>query len=359
MRTLIVTVSCLLLSTQAWAISDAGSFSPTSFKIPIESVVLNNAAGNADTIIYSCAPSGAKDCVVDLADAAAVASLFTNIEADLLPGMTYTKIGFSSCPPNSPPGACTNNSAKVKGTVMINGTAYYTTSGTNPLTTDSSKLDYATIVNPSGTFGAGGALPKAITPMNGDMIELNAFFSLRSLAKAAINQPTTGGPLMGACTDRSQSTSLVCTSYGIDLVAYQGAVAPTLEDYLLSPSVSDATQASLDIQLLVDGNGKPFGGFFRDYLTASSVLFFGYSADPTIHTIDWGGGAFLFPIADNGVVADAGVDGYLLKTPGSSSDSCGFQFANFELATHTGTLSACLPFGDMGILMDPYLATKQ
>jgi hypothetical protein len=83
------------------------------------------------------------------------------------------------------------------------------------------------------------------------------------------------------------------------------------------------TQASLDIQLLLDANDKPFGGFFRDYFSPGSVAFFGFSGDPTIHTLDWG------------------------------------EFPTFELATHVGAFSACSAFADMGVLTDQYLATKQ
>jgi hypothetical protein len=353
MKTTTWMVAALLLSSTAYAGVDEGSFAPTSFKVPILSIVLQDSTAAIETRIpiYTCTPSATNDCFVDLADSAAISTLFGNLDVDAMPGSFDTLI-VSNCAV----GANVNPEQLprlVKGSVVINGTTYYTAAGANPLTTDQSMQGYASVVVPAMARGGGGCspvsspLPQRVTVQNGMTVELSAFFSLKNLAKAGLNQPMNGGNIQGACTDRTMSTSVVCTSYGVDLVAYQGTTAPTVESYLVSPDAANPSKASANFLLLIDSAGKLFGGFFRDYFTATSVPFERAPGQP----IGWGGG-FMFPIVENGI-GDGGVPTYVLQSP-ASNNMCGVKFSAWERQTHTSTIYYCDT-----MMSGPYLATEQ
>ena len=64
----------LALPAVAFAEPGEGSFTPASLLVPIRRVTLEGSGGS--TSIYTCDPTGGKDCLVDVADNTALAQLF-------------------------------------------------------------------------------------------------------------------------------------------------------------------------------------------------------------------------------------------------------------------------------------------
>lgn len=328
----------------ARAAQGEASFTPSSFVMPIYSIML--ARGLTTNVpLYRCAAStafapppgggarpapgdaGPSDCMVDMADEAALANLFA-APAEIPPG-TYDSIVV---------GTCENSSAfvaKLQGSVVREGVTYYTTPGPAVVSTSPEDLGYVSI----NYLGCGNTvkLSPPLTVAAGDTITVNAFFTLQNLAWVLGNL----SPGLGGCAEAPAGGFSVCSGLPV-LVGYIGAVAPSLDAYYITEDPSDvlATKAAGQVLLLSSG-GEPFSGFLRRVYSHDSVDP-SVSYDVPLREISRnvsGGDAGAEP-AD--AASDAGglvpsYDIFAIGDPAEDVTKYRVRFPRFELRDHDGT----------------------
>jgi hypothetical protein len=330
-RKIVVYAACLCaVSTTAFAATGESSFTPASLLVPLQSVVLLGP-NNANAELYRCGSTGAgaganldlddaglpsmpeDACLVDMADNAALAALFDHA-IDVKPG-TYDQVLVSLCVGTT----ATGYASFVKGSVELNGTTYYTASGTQVLTTHASHQGYVRVEYAG--CASGMPLPAPVTVEDGDEIQINAFFTLQNIAWAQLSG---NGP--GGCTRNAANTLQVCTSYPIP-VAYIGTTSPALSILYVTENQSDlsAAQAGGQMLLLRDPAGDVFGGFSRRLYSASSV-------QPSVN----------YDTAIKSVHTNAPNPGYTITTFGGGSQEMPIEFyirfPAFVPETHNGML---------------------
>jgi hypothetical protein len=355
-----IAVCSLAMTSTAFANAGESSFTPTSLYVPVRFVMLGSSTSlSQSSVLYRCASerdpsippdagsggSGggagtiaddgdagtevlADDCLVDMADDAALAALFGSM-IDINPG-TYDEINFQQCVGGAP-----GYSSFVKGQVELNGQTWYTTSGDAVLTTSAAENRHVQI----DYFGCGSTikLPHAVTLAAGDTVNISAFFSLRNLGWAIMSNQ--GAP--GGCTLDSQYHN-VCTGYPIP-IASLSTDAPSLQTYFITEDQTDtlADKASGQMLLLIDNTGIAFGGLSRRLYSAHSTVP-SVNYDTPIKTLTRSSDMLSYFIENYGGGGPNGpVDFYV-------------RFPTFELQTHNGTMTE-----SDGVTMVDYRAVLQ
>jgi|GEM_PF-1754382 len=356
---LVVAAAASLVSGRASAAHGESSFTPASLVTPIVYVELSRStpgspsdpAPSRPQSLYTCAameayaaqqqgggagaPSGAPisaadvaaQCMVDLADDAALGALFAGeheIEA-----ATYDTIRVSTCVESG-------YEVKIKGTVLLGGVTYRTTAGADPLALGDAfagdDADYVTVQHSGCSFSY--SLPTPVRIAAGDAVTVSALFSLKDVAWGALG----ANGIFGGCAGTFGGHA-VCTSYPT-ILPYVGSVAPTLETYHVSvdPDDLDGARASGQVLLLSDAAGLMIGGFTRRYLSELSPA----------HGLN-----FDTPLKAIGTNADGT---YMIENYGSTADGPGYlRMPHFERATHAGTME----FPQDGKPSIPYRAVRQ
>jgi hypothetical protein len=321
------------------------SFTPTSFVMPIYSIMLARGL-TVNVPLYSCRTSpaatsgsdvtlpaegdaGTTDCLVDMADDAALTQLFRE-PADIPPG-TYDSIVVMTCENSSA------FDAQLKGSVVLEDVTYYTTavapfSSTNPADHGYTSINYA---------GCGNTvkLSPPLVVEEGDSITVSAFFTLQNLAWVLGNF----SPGLGGCAAAPGGGSSVCSGLPV-LVGYIGAAAPSLDAFYITEDPNDLLGAQAAGQvLLLSAGGEPFSGFLRRV----------YSHDSTTPSVSYDvplreitknadvpldGGA---PLDASASTLDGGTattyDVYAIGDPAEDPTRYRVRFPRFELQSHTGT----------------------
>jgi hypothetical protein len=344
-RSLLLAAAYLSITSSAFAAPGESSFTPTSLLVPLQSVRLLGP-GNGGADLYRCPSTGPASpldlddagvpvmpedsCLVDMADNAALAALFDH-DIDIPPG-TYDTVLVSLCVANG----ATGYSSYVKGSAELNATTYYTASGSQVLTQHADqqgyvRLDYA-------GCASGVPLPAAVTVADKDEVEINAFFTLKNIAWAALS-----GNGIGGCTANDGNTQTVCTSYPIP-VTYVGNTSPTLDTfYVTEDPTNDALAAKAGGQMLLlrDPVGHVFGGFSRRLYSPTSV-------QPSVN----------YDTAIKSVHDNTPNVGYTITTFGGGSVEVPIEFyirfPAFVPETHNGTLERANGLSDV-----PYRAVLQ
>ena len=340
--------AALLPAGSAHAMPGVSSFTPESFVMPIYSIMLARGL-DVNIPIYSCTPdpvaagdagvpSGADagaphDCMVDMADEAALAALFS-APADIPPG-TYDSIVVMTCAAGD-----TSFVAKTLGTIDLEGTTNYTTSGVPAISTNLADKDYASI----NYAGCGNTVKLAppVTVSEGDTVTVNAFFTLQNLSWVLGNS----SPGLGGCAVVPGGDPNVCSGLPV-LVGYVGSAAPTLDAYYITENQNDLTGAEAAGQVLfLSAGGEPFSGFLRRVYSHDSIEFPSVSYDVPLRDITRNTGAP--PIADAGelpdaaALDDAGVpvtyDVYAIGDPFQDLTKYRVRFPYFQMRDHNGTL---------------------
>lgn len=365
-----VCLAATLSSSAADAAPGESSFTPTSFLMPIRSILLAQARVGTGfdnpAPLYDCTPGQAPgtasdagvsgepadaaapvDCLVDMANPAALAALFSKT-ADIAPG-TYDSIVVMQCQNEG------SFVAQVKGSVELEGGTYYTTSDTNVISATPGDLDYASI-----TYGGCASTVKISPPVTvagGESITVNAFFTLQNLSWVLDHN----SPGLGGCAVAPAGGQNVCSGLPV-LVSFLGTAAPTLDSYYITEDPTDllAAKAGGQVMLLSSG-GEPFSGFLRRVYSHDSVQPSG-SYDVPLREIskntegadagtDSGAGA-----ADAGLVAGPrpSYDVYAIGDPAQDTSKYRVRFPHFELGDHNGTL-----FTVNGTASAPYRAVKR
>jgi hypothetical protein len=354
------------------------SFTPTSFVMPIYSILLTHGL-TVNVPLYTCTPGtpappppssdagpgdagpgsadagGLRDCLVDMADATALHNLFA-APADI-PAGTYDSIVVMSCLPTAP-GVQGNFDAQVKGSVDLEGETYYTSAGDPVISTNPADLGYATI----NYAGCGGSVSLAtpVTVHTGDTVTISAFFTLQNLSWVLDNL----SPGLGGCAVAPAHAHSVCSGLPV-LVGYVGAAAPTLESYFITEDPEDlsATTAAGQVMLLTSG-GEPFSGFLRRVYSHDSQLNPHVSYDVPLRLITPNPLALVDTDAGLGdagpdaAASDAGTpasyDIYSFGDHLENPNTYRVRFPQFRLGDHDGTLST-----DDGAHEYPYRAVKR
>jgi hypothetical protein len=329
----------------ARAAEGEASFTPTSFVMPIYSIMLANGL-TTNVPVYQCpasaafapppggivapaADAGASDCRVDMADEAALANLFSTPAA--IPPGTYDSIVVGTCESNSA------FVAQLQGSVVREGVTYYTTSGEDVVSTNPADLGYVNI-NYSGC-GNTVKLSPPLTVEAGDSITVSAFFTLQNLAWVLGNL----SPGLGGCAVAPAGSFSVCSGLPV-LVGYIGAAAPTLDAFYITEDPSDilATKAAGQVLLLSSG-GEPFSGFLRRVYSHDSTTP-SVSYDVPLREISKNAspGPDAGPEATDAAASDAGsaapsYDIFAIGDPAQDVTKYRVRFPRFELRDHTGT----------------------
>lgn len=314
----------MVLSSSAsivFASSTASSFTPTSIKIPIRAINLMRDDGD-DGVVYSCEGETDSECLVDIADTSALEAL-TEEALSSIPVGTYNKIQVATCEQDGG-----SYDAYVKGSTTISSTTYYTSSGSDPLTTSSGSLDYAK-VSFSGC-SAEYTLPSELTLNTGDSIQISLFIALENIAWGELSTST----IPSGCINGTSNS--VCLSYP-HVVPYVGSTTPSLETYYVDDTADGGT-AGGQILLIIDSEDNILGGFARRLFDSTSGATFGTYDTPLKTTIDNGNGT------------------YTVEATGDSATGPGYiKFSAFERATHSGSYTTPINSGGP----HTYTATKQ
>lgn len=293
--------------SKVFAAANENSFTPTSILVPIRSITLESASRDLVSEIYRCPGNSDSTCYVDVADDAALANLTKS--ASVTEG-TYSILYVGTCE------EATSYTAKVKGSVSLNGVTNYTTANANPLSTSIGDLDYTTVTY-SGC-GRRYVIPGGLSVSNGASIQFNVLMAITNIAWA--NKSTATIP--SGCF--SNSSASVCMAYP-DIVPYVGTDTPSVQTYHINETAQAGTSGG-QILLLFDQASNFIGGFARRLFSQTSEIQFA-SYDTGIAKFETNG---------NGT--------YLVSDYGNSNDgsSPALRFPAFELQNHSGTLDAPL-----------------
>jgi len=277
------------------------SFTPISMLVPITDISMDSAS------VYSCKGTEA-ECYIDLSSQTDLDKLSANTK--VLEGK-YKEFRISTC----------NDYAtyheKIKGSVKVGNTTYYTTDDGSVLTTDASKLDYVTVTNTgSGGCSSGVSIPGGATVKANETIKISMFMSTKNIAFAG---PVTAASGSGGCVNSTNNTKSACFT-GVSLAPYVGETAPVFESYKITHEKSGPGQ----LQLLFDASGSFIGGFAKKYYDGAAA----------------GSNGYVTPIQ----TFTANADGtYYIQTFGGGSNKGPIDhlttFANFKRATHQGTVN--------------------
>lgn len=296
---IILTIFLLLNSYAAFADTNEKSFTPDSILVPILEISLEGGGP-----IYEC-PGTGDECLVDIADPAALAALTAvslAAESSIEVG-SYTTLKVGNCKSEG------SYDAKVRGAVNLGGTDYVTSSGAAPLTATLGDIDYATV-----TFSGCSSeypIPGGLEVIEGEAVTINVFAALTNIAWGNLGTST----IPSGCV--SNGSASVCLSYP-DVVPSVGATSPALERYHISDDNRAANTAGGQILLIFDGADNLLGGFNR--------RFFSETSQETI-----GGFDTPFRLFSNNSDGTVNFENF-----GGSNDSSDSVFTDFQRVSHSG-----------------------
>lgn len=298
----------LLIPLNSFAGTNESSFTPTSVLVPIRGISLGGGEE-----LYSCSGTG-DDCLVDIADPVSLAAITAS--ASISAG-SYATIRVSSCKDEG------SYTAKLKGAVALGGSAHYTTSDANVLSTDINDLDY-TSVEYSGCSNE-FSIPGGLVVEEGTPVTLNLFATLSNIAWA--NKSTATVP--SGC--KSSGTASVCMAYP-DVLPSVGDRTPTLETYHIAAGGELEAKAGGQLLLIFDDSDNLLGGFGRRLFSETSA--------PMVANFDT-------PLR----FASKNGDGTLtLADYGSTADSSTMTYDSFKRESHSGIFSCPDDCGGSGPL---------
>ena len=313
-------LSAFLPAAPASAAPGEGSFTPTSYVVPVRQIALYSEPGHIYTTLWSC---GTSLCEVDFADPASIASVLGEITSEVTPGV-YQGLAFQTCGEGE-----TGFEIAVRGSVTLGGTLYQTTNGAVPLTTDATTAAATRVPHAGCALEFPFASPQLIQPDR--ELSLQAGFTIRNAGFAST------GDIGGWDGCVRGTTGSVCVA-SPSLVMAPAEQTLRLESYLISEDVTDETGATAGGELLmvVDSASVPFAGFSRRFYSETSVF-------PTV--------LYDTPFGECLPAADGTVS---IKTYDSGGATYRSWFPAFQRTNHTGTLT--LPDGTTTI---PYRAYRQ
>lgn len=254
-RIFYVLACCLgINSFSVFAAENQGSFTPVSLLVPIEGICLSPDGNtqNATDLIYGCGGS-VEECTVDLADKEAIKQKIVG-NGELRKGdYNWIRVCYKGEQEGKWP-------LKVKGTVDLGETTYYTTSKEYPLSASKSNYGYTTITMTGNCVMY--PLPGTLHVSERGEASVKVFVNIKNMAFASFLEPVhLGDGCKEGGSNEEEDIQKVCVNTP-DFMPYLGDVKPTLEKYYISETGS-RDGVSGQILLIVDEGNKPFMGSFR------------------------------------------------------------------------------------------------
>lgn len=245
-----------LPAAPASAAPGEGSFTPTSYVVPVRQIALISEPGHIYTTLWSC---GTSLCEVDLADPASISAVFGEITSGVSIGV-YQGLAFQTCGEGE-----TGFEIAIGGSVTLGGTLYQTTGGAVPLTTDATAAAATRVPHAGCAMEFPFATPQRVQPNL--ELSLQAGFTIRNAGFASTGD--IGG--WGGCL--ASATGSVCVA-STSLVMAAATETLHLESYLISEDVTDETGATAggELLLVMDSADVPFAGFSRRFYSETSVF---------------------------------------------------------------------------------------
>ena len=314
-------LSAFLPAAPASAAPGEGSFTPTTYLVPVRELAIYSEPGHIYTPLWRC-PDTAIRCYFDFAAATPFGDLLDGLEVEI-PAGVYHGLAIKTCNAGE-----TSSEVQVAGSVTLGGRSYFIFDET-PLR-DDVEYSHLTVIPYQGcAMEFPFASPQLIQPDR--ELSLQAGFTIRNAGFAST------GDIGGWDGCVRGTTGSVCVA-SPSLVMAPAEQTLRLESYLISEDVTDESGATAggELLLVTDSASVPFAGFSRRFYSETSVF-------PTV--------LYDTPFGECLPAADGTVS---IKTYDSGGATYRSWFPAFQRTNHTGTLT--LPDGTTTI---PYRAYRQ
>ncbi len=327
----------LNLRRQRTLVTDTLSFTPTSFKLPIMKITIAKSDGTEEQNIYKCAAATEAECLVDLADQAALDALATAAGKAAVREGAYERISLYTCADGA--SGTTATVAYVTGTAEFQGQTWRSDA------TAESGVDSSGTGAPAETQVGNWScatknvlLKPAATVVKDAEIQLSVVVD--NTFAAQFGTAISSGK--GGCKTVGDSGDGICVTYPA-LLPFVGAEAATMKRFVVTHHEADAVadavfdDAKANALVLVgtDAAGKGFMSMGREYYSETS-------AQPTNNTgapldATYGGPTYITSTDFETFVANA--DGSIAFEQGGSEDANAAVFTAFKLEAHEGTVT--------------------
>ena len=249
-------------ATNLFASAGNLSFNPTSYKMWIASIVLQNDSGLSNEF-YTC-NSSAADCEIDLASTTSIQAFESKLGTKSITEGTYNKV-WINCTPDM---AAKNGYIKIKGSAKLaSGTTWYTAdapaNGGSPWIADATKNGETKIS--MGSCGSTYYLPTPLVVSKDKPVTVTLLSN--TYMTAYYNATTSGG--LGGCVTSGNGQPGLCMVYP-SVFAYFGETSPTVEMYSIATHTADAsaklvTDSTAIVKMIFDASGGYFFSSFGAY----------------------------------------------------------------------------------------------
>ena len=332
------------ISTLTFAGASQASFTPTGYKYPIMKISIAQEGGVGEQVLYKCSGTTSAECMVNVADQAALDAIATAAANATIEAATYTTVSLYTCPDGSSGSDFTTIS--VSGTVAAYDAATGFGVASGP---------FSTSATAAGGMAAGSTAEftdiqwacsiKSITMTTPFVVAADTTQTLTLLVDLTYSLWTDSNASagMGGCKSDSGALQDVCGAMPF-IIPYFGSGVPTYERYLIAHNTGTAVAADANaaVNLAIDENGKVFYAGGQPYFSAGSAS----ASDPANGGPDYNASTRTLSTNTDGSIA--------FQTGGSSSDNR-VGFTAFQRSTHTGTCKNELSTSPTW----NYLATRQ
>ena len=315
-------------------VTDTLSFTPTSFRLPIMKITIAKSDGSEEQNLYKCANSTEAECLVDLADQAALDAVSAAAGAASIRAGEYDRISLYTCVEGA--GGTTRTVAYVTGSATFQGQTWRTDS-TAATGIDKSGTGSASetqvgnwscdtknvLLRPAATVTANTEIKLSVVVDNTYSAQFGSIISAEK----------------GGCKTEGSSGDGLCVTYST-VLPYVGTDAATMKRFLVTHHEADTvTAATFDdskanalVLVGTDAMGKGFMAQGRELYTETS-------AQPSNNTgaaldLTYGGPTYITSTNFSTFVVNG--DGSIAFEQGGSEDGNAAVFTGFKLEAHEG-----------------------
>lgn len=263
-------IAAATTSLQSLGASDqTSSVTIDSLRIPISDISLGTGDNLFGTdqmaTLYSCAGTS-DDCRVELVGAA-LSNLLTGGSngGNLVNERVYTSVMVGTCGSEITAVNGTTYTAKIKAKATLNGTTYYTKSGSTTLVT--TEADYSEVDISFSSCRNYTVLSNSFT-YTGQVPTLNLYIDLRNIAYVAMADAAVNS-FGSHCTKSSPTGSevVLCLNYP-NVSGSINSTAPSLRRYKVT--TTGETDKAKVLGLYIDADGNPAGGYAYSYIATAT-----------------------------------------------------------------------------------------
>ena len=320
--------------------TEARSFTPTSFKLPLLKISIAKKDGTEEKTIYKCEKSTGAECLVDLQSQTALDAIAAKAASVTVAKGTYDKVMLATCVEGT--SGSDTTVAKITGSATGPNSSTWTTHATNVVTTDGTgtaqELDVGNWGCSTKSVIVGGGITVGDTALTLTVVVGNYMAGV-------FNSATSSG--MGGCKVAGGATSGngLCVTYPA-LMAYVGTGTPTTKRFSIahdsSANPSAATKANALLIVSFDPAGTPLMAYGRTYFTSTSDTVASNTKTSSLaaggYTLQYGRPTYVTETNFETFVATGKLVAF---TQGGSSDTFAAKYAAFDTSgTHTGTVTS-------------------